>query len=167
MGIERHVEDAGGEREPAFLVTPEGSQPAAHPDVEAAFRGDGRGEFADHQGGGQAPEQRQREQNEDGAAVSCAAQNVFNAVRPAGDHEVGGGDQGQEADLAQGGMESKPHDCECIECTWARAVRYSAGSGRACGTRRGLDGSAEREPMRRAEMDGVRRVAAAAAQVPV
>ena len=55
-GIERHVEDAGGEREPALLIAPEGPERAAHPDIKAAFGGDGGGEFADHQRGGQAPE---------------------------------------------------------------------------------------------------------------
>ncbi len=59
--IERHVEDAGGEREPALLVAPEGTEPAAHPDVEAAFGGDGGGELADHERGGQAPDERQDE----------------------------------------------------------------------------------------------------------
>ncbi len=122
-GVERHVEDAGSKGEPAFLVAPEWAETAAHPDIEAAFGRNGRSQFADHEGGGQAPQQRQRKQDDDGAAVPCAAQNVFNAIGSAGNHEVGGGNKGQEADLAQGGMENKAHDCECIECTWARTVR--------------------------------------------
>jgi hypothetical protein len=111
-GVERHVKDAGGEREPAFLVSPERAETAAHPDVEAAFSRDGCGEFADHEGGGQAPEQRQGEQDNDGAGVSGAAEDIFDAVGTAGNHEVGGGNQGQEADLAQGGIEDKAHECE-------------------------------------------------------
>ena len=59
-GIKRHVEDAGGEREPALLIAPEGREAAAHPHVKAALGGDGRGQLADHQRGGQTPEKRQQ-----------------------------------------------------------------------------------------------------------
>ena len=89
-----------------FLESPERAETAAHPDVKAAFGRDGCGELADHERGGQAPEQRQREQDEDGARVPGATENVFDAVGPAGNHEVGGGHQRQEADLARRGMEN-------------------------------------------------------------
>src|ERR1700723_3812338 len=43
--VESHVKDAGGEREPGFLKSPEAAHGAAHPDVIAAFVGDGAGEL--------------------------------------------------------------------------------------------------------------------------
>ena len=56
--VQRHLENAAREREPRFLIAPEASHAAAHPDVEAALFGNGGGEFADHHGGRDAPEQR-------------------------------------------------------------------------------------------------------------
>ena len=38
-----------------------GAERAADPDVESTFGGNGRGQFTDHEGGGQAPEEGQRE----------------------------------------------------------------------------------------------------------
>jgi len=55
--VDGHIEDRGGERKPGFLKAPEPAERAADPDVEAAFLGHGRGEFADHEGGGQAPDE--------------------------------------------------------------------------------------------------------------
>ena len=80
-GVERHVKDAGREREPAFLVAPERAESAANPDVEAAFGRNGGGELADHQRGGQAPNEGQDEQNDDGPAKARAAKDVLHAVR--------------------------------------------------------------------------------------
>ncbi len=56
-GVDGHVEDAGGEREPGLLKAPEAAEGAAHPDVEAAFGRDGAGELADHERGGEAPDE--------------------------------------------------------------------------------------------------------------
>ena len=38
-GINRHVEDAGGKRQPRLLKSPEATECAADPDVEAAIFG--------------------------------------------------------------------------------------------------------------------------------
>jgi hypothetical protein len=54
-GIDGHVEDAGSQREPRLLVTPEGAEGSPHPDIEAALGGDGAGQLADHEGRGQTP----------------------------------------------------------------------------------------------------------------
>ena len=37
-GVERHVEDTGGQREPGFLESPEAAESAANPDVVARLR---------------------------------------------------------------------------------------------------------------------------------
>ena len=97
--VERHVKDAGGEREPTFLVTPEGPEAATHPNIKAAFVGDGGGEFADHERGGQAPDERQNQQDHDGPAKARAAEDVLNAVGTARHHKEGGGDQRQKEQL--------------------------------------------------------------------
>ena len=107
--VDGHVEDAGREREPAFLISPERTEGAAHPDVEAAFGGNGAGQFADHERGGQGPKNRQDKQNDDGAGKSGSAEDVLNAVRPARHHEVGGGNERQQAHLAPRGFESQVH----------------------------------------------------------
>ena len=38
-GVDGHVEDAGGEREPGFEVAPEGAEGALDPDIETALIG--------------------------------------------------------------------------------------------------------------------------------
>ena len=107
--VDGHVEDAGREREPALLVAPERAQRAPHPDVEAALGGNGAGQFADHERGGQAPQEGQHQQNEDGPGKAGAAENVLNAVGTARHHEVGGGDERQKAHLAPDGLENQNH----------------------------------------------------------
>src|SRR5579863_4372927 len=99
-GIERHFENAAGQRKPGLLVSPEIAKPAAHPDVEAALLWDGAGKFADHHGGGNAPEQRGDEQNGDRASVARHFDDVFEAVRAARDHEVSGSGQRKNRELA-------------------------------------------------------------------
>ena len=103
-GVDGHVEDAGGEGEPGFLKSPEASHGAADPDVEAAFFGDGAGEFADHEGGGEAPEEGDEGEEEERAAVAGDADDVFKAVGAAGDHEVGRRDERQQPHLAGAGV---------------------------------------------------------------
>jgi hypothetical protein len=101
-GVDGHVEDAGGEREPCLLKAPEGAEGAADPDVVAAFRREGGGEFADHEGGGEAPDEGDAEEQEQGAAVARVAEDVFEAVRAAGDHEVGGADEREQTHFGGG-----------------------------------------------------------------
>ena len=103
--VDGHVEDAGGERKPAFLISPKRTKAAADPDIKAALGGDGAGEFADHQGGGEAPHDRQEKQDQDGSQEAGAAEDVLNAVGTAGHHEVGGGDQREKAHLPAGRLE--------------------------------------------------------------
>ena len=81
--VNRHVEDAGREREPPLLVSPEGTESATHPDVKATLGGNGAGQFADHERRRQRPENRQDKKNDDGARKSGAAEDVLNAVWPA------------------------------------------------------------------------------------
>ena len=101
-GVDGHVEDAGCEREPGLLKSPEGAEGAAHPAVVASLLGQSGGELADHERGGQAPDQRDEEQQEEGASVAGVAQDVFQAVGAAGDHEVGGCDEREQTHLAVG-----------------------------------------------------------------
>ncbi len=102
-GVDGHVEYAGGEGEPRFLKAPKAAESAADPDVEAAFGGDGAGEFTDHERGGQAPDEGDDGEEEEGAAVAGFADDVFEAVGSAGDHEVSGAEEGDEAHLTAGG----------------------------------------------------------------
>ena len=61
-GVDGHVEDAGGEREPGFLESPEAAECATDPAVVATLFGQRGGEFADHERGGEAPDERHDEQ---------------------------------------------------------------------------------------------------------
>ncbi len=112
-GVERHVEDAGREREPTFLVSPERPEAAAYPNVEAAFGGDGGGEFADHERGGQAPDERQDQQDDDGPAKTRATEDVLHAVRAPRHHKERGGDQGQKEEPIVRRLKNGTHTCEC------------------------------------------------------
>src|ERR1051326_7087418 len=47
--IDRHVKNAGGEREPRFLEAPEISQAPSNPRVVAAFLRQSTGKFSDHE----------------------------------------------------------------------------------------------------------------------
>src|ERR1019366_766524 len=99
-GIDRHIENAADEGEPGFLKTPEGAEGAAYPDVKTSGLGQGRGQFADHERAGHGPEQRSDAENQDGPAVAVAADDLFQAEGPAGDHGVGGRNQRKQSDLA-------------------------------------------------------------------
>ena len=48
--INRHVEDAGHQREPRLLESPAGPQSTAHPDVESALFRQRAGQLANHEG---------------------------------------------------------------------------------------------------------------------
>ena len=103
-GVDGHVEDAGGEREPGDLKAPEAAEGAVGPDVEAAFVGDGGGEFADHEGGGEAPEDGDDGEEKERAAEAGHADDVFEAVGAAGDHEVDGRDERKETETGGFGL---------------------------------------------------------------
>jgi len=51
-GIDRHVENASGEREPGFLKTPEVTEAAPNPGVVATFLRQRAGKLANHERGG-------------------------------------------------------------------------------------------------------------------
>ena len=96
-GIDGHVEDAGSQREPRLLVTPEGAEGSPHPDIEAALGGDGAGQLADHEGRGQAPHERNDGEDQQRAQVPRAAERVLDAIGATGDHKEGRGDQREKA----------------------------------------------------------------------
>ena len=101
-GVERHFKDAAGQGEPSFLKSPEISDAAPDPDVEAALFGNGAGEFADHQGGGQAPEKRSEDEDEECAGVAGHWTISSRPKGPPADHEISGGDQREEGEFAGG-----------------------------------------------------------------
>ena len=103
-GVDGHVEDAGGEREPGDLEAPEAAEGAVGPDVEAAFVGDGGGELADHECGGQAPEDGDDGEEKERAAEAGHADDVFETVRAARDHEVDGRDERKETEAGGFGL---------------------------------------------------------------
>ena len=57
-----------------------------------------RSKLADHEGRGQAPEQRGEQQDQDGASVAGAVHNFFRAIGSARHHKEGGGDQGPQGE---------------------------------------------------------------------
>ena len=79
-GINRHIEDGGDQREPGFLKSPEVSHGAANPGVVTALVGQRARKLADHEGRGQAPEQRGEQQDQNRASVACAVHDVFGAI---------------------------------------------------------------------------------------
>ncbi len=93
-GVDGHVEDAGGEGEPGFLKSPEGAQRAAHPDIVTTLFGNRGGKFTHHEGSRERPDKWDEEQEEKGSAVAGFADDVFQAVRAAGDHKVRGSNEG-------------------------------------------------------------------------
>ncbi len=92
-GIDRHIKDRGNERQPGFLKSPEVAHRAADPGVITAFVGQRARQLADHEGRGEAPEQRGDEQNQNGASVPGAMHDVFGAIGSTRHHKEGGGDQ--------------------------------------------------------------------------
>src|SRR5580658_3257271 len=98
-GIKRHFKDGTNEREPGFLKSPEFSEAAIDPNVEAAVFGNRASEFADHQSSGKTPKERRDEQNQQSARVTSGADDVLKAVRAAGDHEESGGNEGKESEF--------------------------------------------------------------------
>jgi len=98
-GVDGHIENTGNEREPGFLKAPEFPQAAAHPGVIASFGGDGAGEFADHVGGGQAPQERRDEKYQNPTGVARTVDDVFSTIGAARNHEERGGHQGPEREF--------------------------------------------------------------------
>jgi len=98
-GINRHVENAGGEREPCFLKSPEITESAADPRVVAAFAGQRARQFADHESGGQTPQDREKKQNQNSVTVARAGDDLLGAIGAAGDHKEGSSDERPEREL--------------------------------------------------------------------
>src|SRR5208282_6639195 len=79
-GVNRHVEDTGDEREPSLLKSPEIAESAAHPGVVAAFDGERARKLANRVGGGQAPDERRDEEEQNSHAIAGSVDDVFGAV---------------------------------------------------------------------------------------
>src|SRR5581483_2471493 len=88
--IDSHVENGSYQRQPGLLKSPESAHGAAHPSVITTFEGQCAGEFADHERGGEPPEKRSEQQNEDRLAVPGAVNDVFGAIGSPRHHEEGG-----------------------------------------------------------------------------
>src|SRR5580704_6947923 len=86
-GINRHIKDAGHERQPRFLKSPEIPKRTSHPRVITAFRWQRTRKLADHISGWKTPDQRRKQQEENAEAVARAMNNVFGAVSSARHHE--------------------------------------------------------------------------------
>ena len=104
IGVKRHFEDAAREGEPGFLITPERAHAAPHPDVKTTFFGERGGQFADHQCGGQTPQEWSDEKDQESRAITGFLHDVFEAVGATGDHEVRDRDHGQDGQFAGGGL---------------------------------------------------------------
>ena len=100
--VQRHVEDARRQREPSLLESPEGSHRARDPHVEAAVLWDGRGEFADHEGGRDSPEDGYDQQHDHAAQVARVADELFQSERSAGNDEECRSNQRKRGQLAGG-----------------------------------------------------------------
>src|SRR6476646_3504826 len=98
-GVDRHVEDRSGEREPRFLKAPERSHRTPYPGVEATFFRHRRGQLSDHERRGQTPEKREHEKSDQGPAITGVANDLFEPVRPARDHKVSRRQQRQHPQL--------------------------------------------------------------------
>ena len=103
-GIDGHVEDTGGQRQPGDLEAPEPAEGAMSPDIEAAFVRDGRGEFADHERCRQAPEDRDEGEQKQRAVETGHADDVLKTVRAARDHEIDGRDERKETEAGGFGL---------------------------------------------------------------
>ena len=98
-GIDGHVENAGHQRKPCLLKSPEISERAPNPRVVAAFMRERAGEFAHHERGGHAPENRREQKNQNAAAVARAMDDVFRAVRAPRNHKEGRRDKRPQAKI--------------------------------------------------------------------
>src|SRR6476469_9085806 len=79
-GIDRHVEDRSGEREPRFLKAPERAHRAPHPGVKTPFFRYRRGQLSDHERRRQTPEKWEHEQDDQGPAVTGVTDDLFEPV---------------------------------------------------------------------------------------
>ena len=119
------------------------------PDVEAAFVGDGGGEFADHQRGGEAPEDGDDGEQKERAAEAGHADDVLEAVGAAGDHEVDGGDERKETKAGGARLAGAGDWCgllcwlECVSLMWK--LPCTAGWSRFVGGVRSWDSANLRE----------------------
>src|SRR5579884_281025 len=99
-GIDCQIENARCQRQPSLLETPEGSHRPSHPNVVATLGRDGAGELGDHESGGETPNQRGDQDQQDRSGVSGRADRLLEPIRTARGHEVGGGDQGPESNAS-------------------------------------------------------------------
>ena len=150
--VDGHVEDAGGEREPRLLEAPEAAESAAYPAVVAALFRERGGQFADHECGGQAPDERDDEQQEQGAAVAGVADDVLQAVGAPGDHEVGRSDERKQPHFAIGSAHAQVSSAIfAVEENLPEAVEGAGGFGNWPERKR-------RGAIRREERSGERKV---------
>src|SRR5215469_1291652 len=85
--INRHIKDAGGQRKPRFLESPEIAQAPAHPRVVTTFSGQSARKLADHERRRQAPENRKEKQDENATSVARARDDGFCSIGAPGHHE--------------------------------------------------------------------------------
>ena len=79
--VDGEADEADHRREPALLKPPEATQPAGHPDGEAAGVGQRRAEFTDEQPHGQAPEQGHEDEEHERSPVAVPADDLLGPVR--------------------------------------------------------------------------------------
>ncbi len=106
--IDRHVEDAGGQREPRLLKAPEATERVRDPDVKAAFFRQCARELADHQRRGQTPKDGDDQEQQESAFVSSLADKIFQTIGTARDHEIGDGDERDETESSNGRAQGRP-----------------------------------------------------------
>ena len=99
-GIDRHVEDPTRQAKATPPEIPRTCPWRGAPRHNIRLPAAPRGQLADHERRGQAPEQRGNEQDEDAPPVPGAMDDLFGAIGSARHHKEGGGDQGpkREAD---------------------------------------------------------------------
>ena len=95
--INRHVKNRRHQREPSFLKSPEVAHGAAYPRVVAALEWQSTRQFANHECGGKAPEDRSQEQNQNGLTIASAVHDIFCAIGSARYHKEGSGDEWPES----------------------------------------------------------------------
>src|SRR6185312_8229002 len=84
------------------MKTPEWPHCSAHPDIEAAFLRQSCGEFTHHEPGRQRPNQRREAYREQSEFVARILDQLFQAERAAGNHEIRCRSQRKQAKLAAG-----------------------------------------------------------------